>query len=40
VPPAGIEHVERIASHLEKMPRKSTYFYPKLQTGMVFNSVQ
>jgi uncharacterized protein (DUF1015 family) len=40
VPPAGIEHVERIASHLEKMPPKSTYFYPKLQTGMVFNSVQ
>lgn len=40
VPPAGIDHVERIASHLEKMPPKSTYFYPKLQTGMVFNSVQ
>jgi uncharacterized protein (DUF1015 family) len=39
VPPAQIEHVESIAARLEKMPPKSTYFYPKLQTGMVFNSV-
>jgi uncharacterized protein (DUF1015 family) len=39
VPPAQIEHVESIAERLEKMPPKSTYFYPKLQTGMVFNSV-
>ncbi len=39
VPPAQIEHVERIAAKLEKMPPKSTYFYPKLQTGLVFNPV-
>ena len=39
VPPAQIEHVERIAHRLEKMPPKSTYFYPKLQTGLVFNPV-
>jgi len=39
VPPAQIEHVEKIAARLEKMPPKSTYFYPKLQTGMVFNPV-
>ena len=39
VPPAQIEHVESIAERLEKMPPKSTYFYPKLQTGLVFNSV-
>jgi uncharacterized protein (DUF1015 family) len=39
VPPAQIEHVERIAARLEKMPAKSTYFYPKLQTGLVFNPV-
>lgn len=39
VPPAGINHVESIAGHLEKMPAKSTYFYPKLQTGLVFNPV-
>ncbi|MDB5386128.1 MAG: hypothetical protein JWM11_1774 [Planctomycetaceae bacterium] len=40
VPPAQIEHVEEIASHLEKMPPKSTYFYPKLLSGLVFNSVE
>lgn len=40
VPPAQIEHVEVIASHLEKMPPKSTYFYPKLLSGLVFNSVE
>ncbi|MGQ0633391.1 MAG: DUF1015 domain-containing protein [Planctomycetaceae bacterium] len=39
VPPAQIEHVEKIAARLEKMPPKSTYFYPKLQTGLVFNPV-
>ena len=33
VPPAGMEHVEAIASNLETMPPKSTYFYPKLLTG-------
>ena len=39
VPSAQIEHVDRIAARLEKMPPKSTYFYPKLQTGLVFNPV-
>ena len=37
VPPAGMEHVESIASNLEKMPPKSTYFYPKLLSGLVLN---
>lgn len=40
VPPATMEHVERIAGNGEKMPPKSTYFYPKLLTGMVFNSLK
>ncbi|MBN9118895.1 MAG: DUF1015 domain-containing protein [Planctomycetes bacterium] len=40
VPPATMEHVEQIAGHNEKMPPKSTYFYPKLLTGMVFNSLK
>jgi uncharacterized protein (DUF1015 family) len=40
VPPAGMEHVESIASKLEKMPPKSTYFYPKLLTGLVLNPLQ
>ncbi|GAC1470681.1 MAG: DUF1015 domain-containing protein [Isosphaeraceae bacterium] len=39
VPPAGMAHVEAIASNLEKMPPKSTYFYPKLLSGLVLNSL-
>lgn len=40
VPPAGMDHVEAIASNLEKMPPKSTYFYPKLLTGLVLNPIR
>jgi uncharacterized protein (DUF1015 family) len=40
VPPARIEHVEAIASRFEKMPPKSTYFYPKLLSGLVFNPLE
>ena len=40
VPPVTMGHVENIAGNLEKMPPKSTYFYPKLLTGMVFNSLK
>ncbi|MFO0811018.1 MAG: DUF1015 domain-containing protein [Gemmataceae bacterium] len=40
VPPATMGHVEEIASGLETMPPKSTYFYPKLLTGLVFNSLK
>ncbi|QDU22753.1 DUF1015 domain-containing protein [Urbifossiella limnaea] len=40
VPPATMEHVEEIAGNREKMPQKSTYFYPKLLTGLVFNSLK
>jgi uncharacterized protein (DUF1015 family) len=40
VPPAGMAHVEQIAGNLEKMPPKSTYFYPKLMSGLVFNSLK
>ncbi len=40
VPPATMAHVERISRNLEKMPPKSTYFYPKLLSGLVFNSVK
>ena len=39
VPPATMEHVQRIASTGERMPAKSTYFYPKLLTGLVFNPI-
>lgn len=40
VAPAGIEHVREIASGFEKMPPKSTYFYPKLLSGLVFNPLE
>jgi uncharacterized protein (DUF1015 family) len=39
VMPAGVDHVREIASKLEKMPPKSTFFYPKLLSGLVFNPV-
>ncbi len=40
VPPCGMEHVEGIAGNREKMPQKSTYFYPKIPTGLVFHSLK
>jgi uncharacterized protein (DUF1015 family) len=40
VPPASMSHVESIAGRLEKMPPKSTYFYPKLASGLVLNSLR
>ena len=40
VPPATMSHVEQIAGNLEKMPPKSTYFYPKLLSGLVFHSLK
>jgi uncharacterized protein (DUF1015 family) len=40
VAPARMNHVESIASNLETMPPKSTYFYPKLLTGLVLNTLR
>ena len=40
VAPASLEHVKSIASQFEKMPPKSTYFYPKLLSGIVFHSLE
>ena len=40
VPPATMQHVEDIAGHLEKMPPKSTYLYPKVLSGLVFHSLK
>ena len=39
VPPVGMSEVTAIAGHQERMPPKSTYFYPKILSGMVFNSL-
>jgi uncharacterized protein (DUF1015 family) len=40
VMPATVEHVRQISLQGERMPAKSTYFYPKLLTGLVFNPVE
>jgi uncharacterized protein (DUF1015 family) len=37
--PTLIEQVRAVASAGEKMPQKSTYFYPKLLTGMVIRQL-
>jgi hypothetical protein len=37
---ATMGHVEQIAGGLEKMPPKSTFFFPKLLSGLVFNSLK
>ena len=39
VMPATLEHIRRISEHGERMPAKSTYFYPKLLSGLVINPV-
>jgi uncharacterized protein (DUF1015 family) len=39
VAPATIGHVREIAAGRETMPPKSTYFYPKLLSGMVIHSL-
>ena len=40
VPPATMGDVESIGSNRETMPPKSTYFYPKLLTGLVLNPIR
>ena len=37
VMPATVQHVKEISEHGERMPAKSTYFYPKLLSGLVIN---
>ncbi len=38
--PTKIEQVQRVAEQGLIMPRKSTYFYPKVITGLVFNNLR
>jgi uncharacterized protein (DUF1015 family) len=40
VMPATVEHIRAISSHGERMPAKSTYFYPKLLSGLVINPLE
>jgi uncharacterized protein (DUF1015 family) len=37
VMPATLDHIEVISSNNERMPAKSTYFFPKLLSGLVVN---
>ncbi|MDA7951850.1 MAG: DUF1015 domain-containing protein [Pirellulaceae bacterium] len=37
VMPAQLDHIQAISENNERMPAKSTYFYPKLLSGLVFN---
>ena len=40
VMPATLEHIRQISEHNERMPAKSTYFYPKLLSGLVINPLE
>jgi hypothetical protein len=40
VMPATVEHIRTISSRGERMPAKSTYFYPKLLSGLVINPLE
>lgn len=37
VMPATVEDIRKVSLHKERMPAKSTYFYPKLLSGLVVN---
>ncbi len=37
VMPATVDHIEEVSQYGERMPAKSTYFYPKLLSGLVIN---
>ncbi len=40
VMPASVDHIRALSSHGERMPAKSTYFYPKLLSGLVINPLE
>jgi uncharacterized protein (DUF1015 family) len=40
VMPATVDHIRTISGHGERMPAKSTYFYPKLLSGLVINPLE
>ena len=40
VMPATVSHIRAISMTGERMPAKSTYFYPKLLTGLVINPLE
>jgi uncharacterized protein (DUF1015 family) len=40
VMPATLEHIRSISQAGERMPAKSTYFYPKLLSGLVIHPLE
>lgn len=40
VKPATLTHIEAVSKTFERMPAKSTYFYPKLVSGLVLNPLE
>jgi uncharacterized protein (DUF1015 family) len=40
VMPATVDHIRAISLQGERMPAKSTYFYPKLLSGLVINPLE
>jgi uncharacterized protein (DUF1015 family) len=40
VMPATVDHVRQVSLSGERMPAKSTYFYPKLLSGLVINPLE
>lgn len=40
VMPATLDHIREISQSGERMPAKSTYFYPKLLSGLVINPLE
>ena len=40
VMPASVDHVRTISEQGERMPAKSTYFYPKLLSGLVVHLLE
>ncbi|MBX7169141.1 MAG: DUF1015 domain-containing protein [Pirellulales bacterium] len=40
VMPATVEHIRQVSELKERMPAKSTYFFPKLLSGLVFNPLE
>lgn len=40
VPATSIDEICNIAENKEKMPQKSTYFYPKITSGILFNDLR
>ncbi len=40
VMPASLEDIRKVSNHGERMPAKSTYFYPKVLSGLVINLLE